>query len=92
MHRRDKRSPSVQGQGEIEKKKRPGAYHIAPGIHSARARRGRRENGGQLSWIHISDCQPALCSSRLTGSYSALPSFPSKEIHSVQQRSGTKAI
>lgn len=37
VHRRDKRSPSVQRQGEIEKK-RPGAYHIAPGIHSARAR------------------------------------------------------
>lgn len=37
MHRRDKRSPSVQGQGEIEKK-RPGEHHIAPGIHSARAR------------------------------------------------------
>lgn len=33
-----KRSPSVQGQGEIEKKKRPGEHHIAPGIHSARAR------------------------------------------------------
>lgn len=37
MHRRDKRSPSVQGQDEIEKK-RPGECHIAPGIHSARAR------------------------------------------------------
>lgn len=37
VHRRDKRSPSVQRQGEIEKT-RPGEYHIAPGIHSARAR------------------------------------------------------
>lgn len=39
VHRRDKRSPSVQRQGEIElKKKGLGSITLPPGIHSARAR------------------------------------------------------
>lgn len=84
VHRRDKRSPSVQRQGEIEKNKAWGVSHC-PRDSQCQSEGGRRENGGRLSWIHISDCQPALCSSRLAGSYSVLPLFPSKEIHSVQQ-------
>lgn len=85
MHRRDKRSPSVQRQGEIEKKKKAWGVSHCPRDSQCQSEGGRRENGGRLSWIHISACQPALSAPPAWRAATALPLFPRKEIHSVQQ-------
>lgn len=49
-----------QSKDKVRQKKKAWGVSHCPRDSQCQSEGGRRENGGQLSWIHISECQPAL--------------------------------